>query len=679
MPVAAEKWSGLTEILYMQPAPKTLWRFFPPLCALIIIGVLFFLSRQPTLLTQEADALASRFRFSKLPLPELPDYPHKMVRDFRPSVHHVRSWLSFVGAAVALADLDQDGLPNDLVLVDPRIDQVIVAPAPETGKRYAPFILHPSTLPFEASTMAPMGSRVGDFNEDGRADILVYYWGRSPILFLQTVRAQVRAEFAATARFRPVELVSPHQRWYTSAVAQADLDGDGHVDLIIGNYNPDTSRVLDTAAAGVEEMMHSMSRAYNGGVNRLFLWDKGSGGALLSAPFREVPAVLDEDVARGWTFAIGAADLDGDLLPEMYFVQDFGPDRLLHNRSEPGKLRFVLLHGERTWTTPRSLTVGSDSFNGMGIDFADLNGDGWLDIFVSNITCDFGLHESNFLFLSTGQPEVMRKGIIPYRNASEAWGLSRGGWTWDVRLADFDNDGVLEVMQATGFTRGKTNRWPEVHEIVLGNDELMSNPRFYHPIQPGDDVSGHDRNPFFVRAADGRYYELAAQIGLGEPMMSRGIAPADVDGDGRLDFAVANNWEPSFLFYNTTSHPGAFLGLHLQLPVGLESDQKLIVRSGHRNAEGELSRPAIGAIATIHLPDGKKLVAQVDGGSGHSGQRAPDLHFGLGNVEPAQPLRIDLRWRGTDGGIRSHTLFLPPGWHTVFLGAQTEGQSGGQS
>src|SRR4029453_6819198 len=119
----------------------------------------------------------------------------------------------------------------------------------------------------------------------------------------------------------------------------------------------------------------------------LLLW---KAGAATSVRFEEVSGVLDEQSARGWSLAIGAADLDGDLLPELYFANDFGPDRLLHNRSTPGHPRFELLEGRRSLTTPKSKVLGHDSFKGMGVDFGDLNGDGWPDIYASNITPEHG-------------------------------------------------------------------------------------------------------------------------------------------------------------------------------------------------------------------------------------------------------------------------------------------------
>src|SRR5207302_6173945 len=137
----------------------------------------------------------------------------------------------------------------------------------------------------------------------------------------------------------------------------------------------------------------------------------------------------------------------GDMRPDLYFANDFGPDRLLRNLSTPGKLQFELLEGKREIQTPSSAVLGHDSFKGMGIDFADINGDGIPDIFVSNIADDFALHESHMLWLSTGDP--FRSGFAPYRQSSEKLGVSRSGWGWDARFADFNNDGRFEIVQAT--------------------------------------------------------------------------------------------------------------------------------------------------------------------------------------------------------------------------------------
>jgi len=80
-------------------------------------------------------------------------------------------------------------------------------------------------------------------------------------------------------------------------------------------------------------------------------------------------------------------------------------------------------------------------------------------------------------------------------------------------------------------------------------------------------------------------------------------------------------------------------------------------------------RPAFGASVSVELPGGRKEWAQVDGGSGHSGKRSPDLHFGLGRISPDTPLKVELAWRNHAGQIERKTLWLKPGWHTVLLGA----------
>jgi hypothetical protein len=259
----------------------------------------------------------------------------------------------------------------------------------------------------------------------------------------------------------------------------------------------------------------------------------------------------------------------------------------------------------------------------------------------------------------------MREGIAPYVQGAERLGLSRSGWGWDSKLDDFDNDGVLEAIQATGFIKGKINRWPELQALGTANDALLTDPRHWPKFGPGTDISGHEHPAFFVQDSSGIYFDIAKKIGLGQAMVTRGVAIADVDGDGDLDFVLANQWEDSYFYRNDNPHQNAFLGLHLLIP--LQDGHALTVRDGHPAADTQ-GWPAIGAQANVLLPNGRRLTAQVDGGNGHSGKRAPQLHFGLGHVAADQPLQVEIRWRDHHGQVRSRSLRLRPGWHTVLLG-----------
>ena len=80
--------------------------------------------------------------------------------------------------------------------------------------------------------------------------------------------------------------------------------------------------------------------------------------------------------------------------------------------------------------------------------------------------------------------------MAPYHDESDPLGVPRSSWGWDTRFGDFDNDGIVEALQATGFKRGKVDRWPELQELATGNDELLRHPESWPRFQHDDDLSG---------------------------------------------------------------------------------------------------------------------------------------------------------------------------------------------
>jgi hypothetical protein len=604
----------------------------------------------------ERAELVTRFSFSDLGwVEESREEQAATSRAVNPSLSHIQAWISSVGAAVALGDLDGDGLANDACAVDPRTDAVTVTGVPGDNARFDALELNPAGLRYD-STMAPMGCVIGDLDENGTTDALVYYWGRSPVMFLRRTDTPLSPD-----AFVVEELVPAVPRWFTNAVLLADLDGDGHQDVVVANYFADGARILDHRQRSDEQMQDSMSRAFNGGGTYFLLGSLTATGVT----FRQAESGLAHDELHGWTLAAGAFDLDDDLLPEIYLANDFGPDRLLSNRSSPGKLELVSVSGHRRFTTPASRVLGHDSFKGMGVDFGDIDADGNTDIFVSNITQTYGLLESNFAFLGADDPTSLRRGDAPFDDHSESLGLARSGWCWDAKIADFDNDGGAEIVQAAGFVEGRTNRWPELQELAMANDELLHDPAFWPEFGAGDDLSGRQGVRFFVRASD-RFAELSRDVGLGRQTVSRGIAIADVDGDGDLDIAVANQWDRFSLYRNNCPLCGTSLGLRVRRSLAGGGGIVVIDSSQVPTAEVTDTTTAVGAAAVVVLPDGRRAQISVDGGNGHSGRRSDELHVGLGDL--TEPLRVELTWRDVNGEVQRSVARIAPGRHTIILG-----------
>jgi hypothetical protein len=646
-------------------------KLIPGLAAVAVLVTIFFVG-QAQVSVAGAAQIASSYKFQQLPIALPPGYNNQhfnTVRQVNPAFQHLDAWISSVGASIAINDLTGHGRSDSMCIVDTRTNDVVVTytPTAAAADRFTPFVLNAAPLPID-NTMAPTACTPGDYNGDGRMDLLVTYWGRTPILFM----AKSDATTLSPTAYQPQELV-PEQsvdgkyhgsRWNTDADYVADLDGSGHPDIIIGNYFPD-SDVLDPHGLNNVQMNQSLSNAGNGGGDHVLRWYAGTSGTHPSASYVQEEDAIPFSAATGWTLALSGADLTGNGLPDVYIGNDFGHGHLLYNQSTPGNIRFTEAKGIRTPTTPKSFQLGNGSFKGMGVDFADLNDNGKFDFMVSNITTSWGLQESNLLFVNNAKNDAEMKsdlsqGIAPFTQESQQYGVAWTGWSWDVKMADFLNNGTQNIIQADGFVQGTINRWPWLQEMAMTNDDLLTNPAMWPNIRPGDDVAGHQVLAFYAKGANGKYANITGNLGLNVPTPTRGIATADTTGDGAMDFAVARQWGPPAFYANEAPQRGSFLDLNLFRPA---TDGT--AGTGLSNA----GTPAYNTTVQITTPNGTQI-GQLDGGGGHGGFRSFQVHFGLGSY--TGPVNVHLQWRDTNGQLHQQTQQLNPGTHTLLLSSDVQ-------
>jgi hypothetical protein len=621
-----------------------------------------------------ANKVASEYKFQAMSIAMPPGYhPTQSIRQVNPAYQHLVSWISSVGASIAMTDVTGHGLNDGICLVDPRTNDVIVTYAPNAPAqdRFTPFVLNPSPLPYD-NTMAPMGCVPGDYNKDGRMSFLVYYWGRTPIIFL----AKSTATTPSPSAYKPVELMPEDVNgtydgplWNTNDVTVADFEGNGNPDLFVGNYFPD-SAVLDPNGIDNVQMPSSLSDAQNGGGDYMFRWTGGTGGANPTVTYQLVKDAIPYSVSTGWTLGGATADLTGDGLPDLYIANDFGPGHLLYNESTPGQLKFVVATGERGALTPKSFVLGRGSFKGMGADFSDLADNGKYDLMVSNITTPWGLQESNFVFMNEAPSDQamasdLARSVAPFDQDAEQMGMAWTGWSWDVKSGDFLNSGMDDEVQTDGFIKGTIDRWNWLQEMAMTNDDLLSNPANWPLVEPGDDIAGSQCPAFYADGGNDQFVNISQQLGMctkADQTPTRGVATADVLGNGVLDFAIARQWGPPVFYLNESPNLGQYLGLNLYRPAtdGGTAGQGL---SG-------IGAPAYGTTVTIDYA-GHTQINQLDGGSGSAGKRSFEVSFGLGSYNG--PVTVHLAWVNNAGQQEHQTISLNPGTHNLMLtGTATE-------
>jgi len=414
------------------------------------------------------------------------------------------------------------------------------------------------------------GVTVADYDNDGYPDIFLTNFGPN-VLY----RNRGDGTFENVAARVGVE--SPG--WNTGA-AFFDADGDGDLDLYVAAY-------IDCT---LEEVLKAERTLDWKGVDKVALGPFGLVGAadhfFLSdgkGRFREAAAEAGlEDRALAYGFGVRAADFDSDGDADLYVANDSDPNYLYRNEGK-GKFREVGL-----WSGA-ALSANAAAQAGMGIAVGDAQGDGFLDIFVTNFAEDYST-----LYLGDG------KGF--FQDSSEETGVAEPTFkplSWGTSFADLDCDGDEDLVVANGHIYPQVDRHPEFDTTYAQKSLLLEN------------------------TGKGKFIDATGRAGPGFAVarVSRGLAAGDYDNDGDLDLLISNLDAPPTLLRNDTPRRGTCFTVSLEIP------------PGHGTA--------IGAVVTLEA-GGRKLVRDLSSSGSYLSVPDPRLHFGLGESKKVD--RLEVRW-----------------------------------
>jgi enediyne biosynthesis protein E4 len=411
------------------------------------------------------------------------------------------------------------------------------------------------------------GVESGDFDNDGHPDLFITRW-----------RAYQLLRNRGDGTFEDVtELVgfAGDRDWPTSA-AFADFDDDGDLDLYVCHYLK-WDEVNDRTCIDPNNPSRysCIPLDFPAQPDRLFRNDSGR--------FTDVTAKAGISDLNGRGLGVVATDVDSDGRIDLFVANDMTANYLWHN---VGDLKFE----EIGMTAGVGCNAMGGYQAGMGVATGDLDGDGLLDLCVTNY---YGESTSFFKNLGDGF----------FADRTSAIGLaapSRDRLGFGLTLPDTNNDGHLDLLSANGHVHdGRPSfPWKMRPQLLVGTRPLEGK-------------------------SDGRLRDVSDEAGapFEKLVLGRGLATGDLNNDGKLDAVLVAQGGPLMVLMNQTPDAGNWLSLRLE---GVESN-----------------RDAIGTIVTIEA-NGQKQVATRYGGGSFQSASDPRLHFGLGDATHIE--HVEVHW-----------------------------------
>jgi enediyne biosynthesis protein E4 len=412
--------------------------------------------------------------------------------------------------------------------------------------------------------MYGMGAAVGDYNNDGFPDIFISCVGQSR-LFRNTGKGTFVDVTKASG-------LLGRQGFSTSAL-WFDYDRDGLLDLFVCNYVRWSPEHDVFCSLDGTHKSYCTPEAYRGDTCWLF-HNRGNG------TFEDVTAASGIFDSSSKSLGVAMFDYDGDGWPDLLVANDTQPNKLYKNLRN-GKFKDVGVEAGLAFSTDGKARAG------MGVDTGDFENSGKAGVAITNFD-----NEMIGLYQQTGTAAYDDIAIPSGLGAASRSSLGFGCAFFDANL-----DGWLDLAVANGHI-------DETVRNIRGNVGYAQAPQL------------------FLNERAGKFRDVAAEVGGGfaTPIVGRGLAYGDFDGDGNLDLLLTTNNGPAYLYRNDLSNGNRSIRLQL---VGTKSN-----------------RDAIGAIVKI-FAGGMMQSRVVRGGSSYLSQSELPVTFGVGKSEKIERVTID--------------------------------------